>query len=151
MSTHPPRSLPSSRGRVSLIVCACVLLVLVGCDRQRPKSDQVLDSLVAANPCTGSLPKVTRAPDSLTQSQSCALLVAAMRQLARAGPSDLPQSPDTSGVTGATIDAMSERDFSDRQKGAWWVVTLRLQGAQFNAEVRFDRQTGAAGIRPVHK
>jgi hypothetical protein len=74
-----------------------------------------------------------------------------MRRFVQDGTRDLPQPADSSSVETATIDAMSERDFSEEEKGAWWVVTLQLRNVPFNAEVRFDRQTGATSVRSVHK
>jgi hypothetical protein len=150
MSTHADQNLTWNSGRLSSFVFTGALLLAAGCEGRRPVSDGVLDSLVAANPCNESAPAVTRAPDSLTPPQSCALVAAAMRRLSQARSGDLPQLADTSRVTPATIDPMSELDFSEREKGAWWVVTLQLRDTPFNAEVRFDRQTGATGIRPVH-
>lgn len=88
------RSLVWNSGRNSMFVFTCVLLPLVGCDRKAPTTDGVLGSLVAANPCNESLPEIGRTPDSLTPSQWCALLVAAMGRFAHAGSSDLPQPAD---------------------------------------------------------
>ena len=151
MNTYAERNLASRSGRVPTLMFAGMLVVLGGCERGQPAPNGVLDSIVAANPCDGTLPEVTRVPDSLTQPQSCALLAAATKRLAEAGTGDLPQSADASGVAAATIDAMSERDFSEKVKGAWWVVTLQMRNTPFNVEVRFDRRTGATGIRSVHK
>jgi hypothetical protein len=151
MSTRAEHKLVVHRRCGPLLVLTGTIFILAGCGRRAPAPDRVLDSLVAANPCNESLPEVTRAPESLTAPQSCALLAAAMRRLGQGGAGDLPQPVDTSNVATATIDAMSERDFSEKEKGAWWVVTLQLRDVPFNAEVRFDRQTGAMRIRSVHK
>ena len=150
MSIHAKLRLEVHRRCGPLLVLTGTVFILAGCDRREPAPNRVLDSLVAANPCSESLPEVTRAPDSLTKPQSCVLLAAAMRQLVQDG-ANLPQPADTSSVATATIDAMSERDFSEKEKGTWWVVTLQLRDVPFNAEVRFDRQTGATRIRSVHK
>jgi hypothetical protein len=151
MSTRTGRSLAIRNCGVPAVVLTGILFAVPACEKRASVSNGVLDSLVAAYPCNESLPEVTRAPDSLTQPQTCALLAKAMGRLAEAGPSDLPEPVDTSAVAAATIDPMSEQDFSEKLKGAWWVVTLQLRDTPFNVEVRIDRQTGGTKIRQVHK
>lgn len=51
----------------------------------------------------------------------------------------------SSRVIAATIDAMSELDVSQRETGAWWVVTLHLRDTPLNAEVRLPQRTGGLG------
>lgn len=147
-SMRNSKGLALGTGVALLAVC---LVLFAGCNRRAGVRDQVLESIVKAYPCYSGLPELRRTPDSLTRGQSCALLAAAMTRLAEAKASDLPRPVSKSLVASATIDAMSERTFSESELGAWWVVTLELNDAPFNAEIRFDRRTGAARLRPVHK
>jgi hypothetical protein len=140
----------------SPLVLMMPLLLGVGagsCLAQQPERDRFLSALVQRYPCEAPRYPLLRAPDSVDARRSCALLAAAVDELAHADSARTGALPaDTSSVGAATLDTLEERSLQDEgTRSSWFVVTLRLTDRPYNVEVRFDRSSGESSVRRVHK
>ncbi|MGH2607482.1 MAG: hypothetical protein ACRDHF_00210 [Tepidiformaceae bacterium] len=134
-------------------VLAAILVLGVGaCDGGDARAAAVLDSLEAAYPCDPTLPPTKASRVSLSRSELCALVGAAMQRF-RHDASDTPGllAGDSAHVSEARITLMKQVDSASAVIGEWWVVTLELPTSPRNAEVWIDRRGGNESIRAIHK
>ena len=102
--------------------------------------------------CPAFRAPVRRRADSIPHERACSYVRSAFEALSSARPESVVVAPaDTAAVSSATVDAIAEIDSAGNPVAAWWLVTLRLTGRPYDAEVRFNERTGARSIRPVHK
>jgi hypothetical protein len=129
---------------------ACSLLVASACSPA--DRDVVKQSLAADSLCPGLHVPVGRAADSIPHERACSYVVRAMDALRAAKPESVVLAPgDTAAVSAATVDAIAQMDSAGTLIESWWLVTLRLDGKPYNAELRISQKSGEQSIRPVHK
>lgn len=125
-----------------------VLWALVsGCrSAERPAAGSIVPQ------CGGVRSPVRSAADSIPRERACAYVRDAVQLLAGANTAETGLAPaDTSRISSATVDAIAQIDSSGTPLAAWWLVTLHLEGGAYDAEVRFNQQSGERSMRPVHK
>lgn len=134
------------------VLAASLVLGAGACGGGDARAAALLDSLEAAYPCEPTLPPATASRVSLSQSELCALVGAAMQRF-RHDASVTPGLPagDTAKVSEARITVMRQVDSASAVIGEWWVVTLELPSSPRNAEVWIDRRGGNESIRAIHK
>lgn len=110
------------------------------------------NSLALNSECAGFPGPVRFKSDSIPRDRGCSLVYGAIIALRGASPNSTPFIPaDTARVSAATVDAIAQIDSIGHPIAAWWIVTLRLDGKPYDAEVRLDQKTGERTLRPVHK
>ena len=132
--------------------CMTLAALVGGCDRRQTGGGDVIGDIVERFDCDESLPPRTSADTTLTDTEVCSLVAAAIRALGEIP--DTPGEPlpgDTALVAGARILAVTEQTFADSLIGSWWIVTLDLPGRTYNVDVRIDQTSGNTEVRRVHK
>ncbi len=132
---------------------ALLLLVASACGRTPAASGDVVLSRLQPAPCPGRIGKVKQVEPTLSEAQACSLLAIAWDEIGSADSFTAGQvgAADTLAVIAARIDRMDQHSISDSVLTSWWVVTLSLEDRPYDAEVRFNRETGVAELRSTHK
>jgi hypothetical protein len=127
-------------------------LLLLGCGgRDAPAADPVLDSLPTAD-CPPATRPVSLLHVNLSRQEACALVARAWSAIASADSTTVMIRPeDTMAVRATQIHQVTQKNLQDSVLGSWWVVSFRLDGRPFDAEVQFDRFSGNIQLLPTHK
>jgi len=134
------------------VLTATLALGAGACGDRDARAAAVLDSLETAHPCDPTLPPAKASRVSLSPSEVCALVGAAVQRFRRdANVTPGLPAADTAHVSEARITLMRQVDSASAVIGEWWVVTLELPASPRNAEVWIDRRGGNESIRAIHK
>jgi len=134
-------STTTARMSCSARVIALSALV-VGCTGASPvKRDSEQDRLIESR-CNGlAIPVRYGQSDSISSSQSCALLRRAIASLGRVDTANGVAPADTAAISRALVTAMTEESPEGVVLHERWHVSLELDARPYDVEVTIDRQS----------
>jgi hypothetical protein len=138
---------------VVAIAISQFLVGTYGCTPKRDLTDGAKQAVTADSLCAGVAIPVRQWVDSIPRDRACAYAIRAIEALSLAKPDSVILAPaDTAAVSLVSVGAIAEHASAEGPMiASWWVVTLHLKGKPYDAEVRFNQQTGERSIRPVHQ
>ncbi len=133
-------------------VVAVVAAAVVGACQ--PRADQSLQGGAAdpASACMGREISITALPeDSIRPSDRCRLVDVAIASIAAAQPSTGLSPSDTAAISSALIVPLSHSTPEGSILSSNWHVSFTLEGREYDAHVRIDRNSGVATASRTHK